>query len=224
MFFCCFLLKKKIVQKNVYFCVLLTKAILKMKKTLLLSLVLTFFLAIGLKATDLKVTIESGEHPAGIIHVPVTLEFLDLTTTIGAFDLRIDIGNPAVLKKIEDIIPGPGLPVVGLTKPASGDDPFTVSWASPTSIDSSTLTNDLLLTLVFDASMGTSELNFIEVEVLPHPKSEFYSDGAGTIVIPADFNDGLITITAPVPLSSWALFISAGLFVVFMAVRGRRLF
>jgi hypothetical protein len=193
-----------------------------MKKNLLLSLAITLLFSISALAQigtrSLTVTIESGEYVEGNIAVPVILEFNE-DVTVGAFTLEIqiiDVVGTNVLGVL-DATAGPGLPA-GLTSPVAGTNPFTVSFANNPGINSSTLTtDDILIYLDFDASVGISSLTFIGT-------TAFYENEAGTDLITSTFNDGLITVSSAVPLSMWGFFLMAGLIIAFLAFRAVRLF
>jgi hypothetical protein len=194
-----------------------------MKKNLLLSLAIIFLFSIGAWAqgtTSLTVTIESGEYVEGAIDVPVRLVFDDPSVGVGSFDLIVDIDDLTVLS-IQGATLGSGVPT-GLTPPIVGSNPFTVSYASTTSVTNTTLTDDLLLTLQFNALMpGTSSLTFNFVGTTT---TEFYENDNSTGPISTTYVNGFITITSAVPLSMWAFFLMAGLIVAFLAFRVVRLF
>ncbi len=199
-----------------------------MKKNLFLSLAITFFFAAGLKAqtASLTVTIDNDiQASAGSVEIPVYLTFIDPTVEFGAFELIIQFDDDVLTPT--DATPNftvGGSFTANLTYAANQ---VRVAWAHTTSIKDSDLTDNILLTLKFDASVGQSDLTFIN-ENAETGGSVFWEDNSESSKIVADFNNGDITITSPapvpVPLSSWALFMSAGLFVVFIAVKGRRLF
>ena len=189
-----------------------------MKKYLMLSLLIIFVFAFNLKSQDnLSVTISSKNYSAGTIEVPVKLEFIDPTLQVGAFDLRIEIDDPSVLNVLS-ANPGPGLPA-GMISPVAGSNPFVVSWASTSGLVSTSLTDDLLLTLVMDASAGTSSLTFVFGGPI---ETQFYENDAQSSPIQTKFNNGMIAITSAVPLPVWVLFLSAGLFAVYITFKRKR--
>lgn len=184
----------------------------------MLSLTIIFIFTFNLKSQDkLSVTISSKNDSAGTIEVPVKLEFVDPTLQVGAFDLRIEVDDPSVLSVLS-ANPGPGLPA-GMISPASGSNPFVVSWASTSGLVSTSLTDDLLLTLVLDASAGTSSLTFVFGGPI---ETQFYENDDQTNPIQTKFNNGLIAISSAVPMPVWVLFLSAGLFTVFIAFKRKR--
>ncbi len=194
-----------------------------MKKSLLLSMVITIVFAIGLKAqtASLTVTIDNDiQASAGPVEIPVYMEFIDASVEIGAFNLIIEFD--------ENILSNPNATagfVIGGAFFTGNPSPnqISIAWSHTTSLKDGDLTDDALLTLSFDAVSGVSDLDFVGKNTAVKG-SAFFESTPGTDLIISTFNDGGITISSPVPLSYLSLFVIAGLFVVFFAVRGRRLF
>jgi hypothetical protein len=208
-----------------------------MKKNLLLSLAITLLFSISALAqtgtTSLTLTIGDKTNPllledvAGSIEIPVFLQFTD-DVEVNSFDFRIEFDGTTLQydgAEINSEVPGANAFQEGSLFPAN---PLAVTWAfaslTEPGIVSTTLTDDLLLTLKFTAFVGTSSLTFVGKNV-QSTGSAFYSGSDGlTGQISTTFTDGFITISSAVPLSMWAFFLMAGLIIAFLAFRAVRLF
>ncbi len=201
-----------------------------MKKNLILSLAIAFLFSISALADpgtkSLTVTIGSGEYAEGDIAVPVYLKFHE-DVTVGAFDLIIDVTDvegSGVLSKKQSGFYDSTLDMIAAYN--EGTNRITFSWALEAGINSSTLADNLLLTLLFDASVGVASLTF---PLIRTTENAFYEVGTEHVPqdnpkIPTTFVNGLITVTPAVPVSMLAFFIMAGLITAFLVLRAIRLF
>jgi hypothetical protein len=201
-----------------------------MKKNLLLSLVIIFLFSIGAWAqtASLTVTIDNDlEDVTGPVEIPVYLEFTDPAVTVGSFDFIIQYDESVLTytSALAGAIPAGG----GLQASFNTPNQVNLAWAanpatSPIVSSTLTATDDLLLTLSFNAVVGTSSLTFIDKNIQPNGSAFYVGTASDTGQISTTFNDGFITIASAVPISMWAFFLMAGLIVAFLAFRVVRLF
>ncbi len=203
-----------------------------MKKNLLLSLAITLLFSISAWADpgtkSLTVSIDENiQEKAGIIEVPVYLVFEPgAAFVIGSFNIDIEFNTPDVI--ISDLVAVPSFDTdSGAFEYEVDNDIISISWAADGTLTpvilSGDLTGNIFFTLQFEGQVGTSSFTFLGQND-PLITAFYEGDDGDTDQINAEFNNGSIDISPAIPLSNWPLFVSAGLIILFMALRAIRLF
>ena len=185
-----------------------------MKKSFLPLLFIFAIFSMSARAQTVTIPENFEGVPGQQVSIPVTVDTDG--QEICSFDFEIHYDN-SVLEFIEVTGFGGGGSLDADDE--AGDSPLKIGWNST---DQNTgITPDdgeVLLYIVFDYEGQSSTLNFEDPNT--YGASALTDCSVDNVVVEATFNNGsIIPVSAPVPVSKWALMIGFGLMVVFVVLR-----
>lgn len=181
-----------------------------MKKLFLICLSLVILLSFGTYAQN--ATVQIGEvtgTPGTQVHIPVMVDFSNVTGGVCAFDLTIAFDENVLTEFI-------GVDnVSGITEDAIDFAPGTIGptngeiYFAYFNLPGSTL-DGKLFDLVFEYDGGDSYLSF----VTPNESGITEIGNCVAEAVSTDFTDGSITEAPPIPIGNWVLYMVIGLIAI----------